>query len=258
MTQNKTLPGKFTWIQLASADPKKAQGFYGEVLGWKVQSFPMGSSTYEMILAGETMIGGYAALKAGEKPNWLSYVSVNDVDLAAKTAAANGGKILEAPHAIPTVGRVATIADPKGAALCLFHSDNGDPPDTMAKQGQLFWNELHTPDPKGALAFYDKVVGFTAEERDMGPSGKYWILNGSGTGRGGVTDHLEAGTPPHWLPYIYVEKVDETLARAKKLGAKLPVEGFDIPGIGRFGVIQDPVGAVIAVMTPLPREDMKM
>jgi hypothetical protein len=27
----------------------------------------------------------------------------------------------------------------------------------------------------------------------------------------------------------------------------------DIPGVGRFGVLADPTGAVLAVMKPLPR-----
>jgi len=64
MADRKPLPGKFVWFELVSRDAKKAQAFYGEVLGWKVQPFPMGNFTYEMILAGDTpdsMIGGYAA-----------------------------------------------------------------------------------------------------------------------------------------------------------------------------------------------------
>jgi hypothetical protein len=28
----------------------------------------------------------------------------------------------------------------------------------------------------------------------------------------------------------------------------------DIPGVGRFGVLQDPTGAVLAIAKPLPRE----
>ena len=51
-------------------DAKKAQAFYGEVLGWKAALFPMGNVNYEMILAGDTldtMIGGYAAPKNGRQ-----------------------------------------------------------------------------------------------------------------------------------------------------------------------------------------------
>jgi hypothetical protein len=69
-----------------------------------------------------------------------------------------------------------------------------------------------------------------------------------------VTDHLPAGAQPNWLPYVAVDDVDATIARAKKLGARIPVSPEDIPGIGRFGVLQDPTGAVLAVMKPLPRQ----
>ena len=51
MADRKLLPGKFVWFELVARDAKKAQAFHGEVLGWKVQPFPMGDSTYEMIYA---------------------------------------------------------------------------------------------------------------------------------------------------------------------------------------------------------------
>jgi hypothetical protein len=50
MSDRKLLPGKFVWFEHVSRDAKKAQEFYGEVLGWKVKPFPMGDVAYEMIL----------------------------------------------------------------------------------------------------------------------------------------------------------------------------------------------------------------
>jgi uncharacterized protein len=69
-----------------------------------------------------------------------------------------------------------------------------------------------------------------------------------------MTGHLPVGAPPHWLPYVAVDDVDATIARARKLGARIPVDPEDIPGIGRFGVLEDPTAAVLAVLKPLPRE----
>ena len=48
MSDRKPLPGKFVWFEHLSRDPKKAQGFYGGVLGWKVAPFPMGEATYDI------------------------------------------------------------------------------------------------------------------------------------------------------------------------------------------------------------------
>ena len=256
MTDRKPLPGKFVWFELVSRDPKKAQVFYGDVLGWKVRVFPMGDQTYEMIYAGDTMIGGYAAPKSDRQPShWISYVSVEDVDAAVKAAAANGGRVVDPPYEIPGVGRTARIADPQGAEICPFKNAMGDPADEDASQGRFFWNELHTTDTADALAFYESVVGFSSRAMDMGPGGTYHILEKNGVGRGGATNQLAPGVPPHWLPYVFVDDPDATIARAKKLGATIQFGPEDIPGVGRFAVLQDPGGAVLAVMKPRPAQN---
>jgi predicted enzyme related to lactoylglutathione lyase len=257
MANRKQVPGKFVWFELLSRDARTAQAFYGEVLGWKTQPFPMGSASYDMILAGETldtMIGGYAEPRDAEGPQWLSYVSVEDVDGAARAAAANGGRVIEGPSDLPGAGRSARIADPQGAVLGLFHRADGDPPDLpQVPPGRWLWNELHTSDPSAALSFYEKVVGFSHQTMDMGPGGPYHVISRGGVDRGGVTHHLQPGATPHWLPYVHVEDVDGTLARARRQGGTVPMQAEDIPGVGRFGVLTDPVGATLAVMKPEPR-----
>ena len=261
MSDREPLPGKFVWFELVSRDAKKAQAFYGEVLGWKTVPFPLGDFTYEMICAGDTadtMIGGYAPPKNDRQPaHWISCVSVEDVDATAKAVTANGGKVVEAPSDVPGVGRRARIADPQGAELSLFKNATGDPPDAPATPGRFFWNELHTSDPTKALAFYERVLGFSHRSMDMGPGGTYHILSKGGVDRGGVTSHLPGGVPPHWLPYVAVDDADATIARARKRGATIPMSPEDIPGVGRFGVLQDPTGAVLAIMKPLPMEKQR-
>jgi predicted enzyme related to lactoylglutathione lyase len=255
MADRKTIPGKFVWFELETQDTTKAEGFYGELLGWKTQGFPMGGFTYKMILAGEsldTMIGGYAPPK-GAGSAWVASVSVNDVDAAAKAAIAAGGKVLEGPADVPTVGRSARIADPQGAEINLFKSDRGDPPDGPADPGRFFWNELHTSDAEAAVAFYEKVVGFAHRAVDMGSGGTYHILSSEGADRGGASGHLSPGVKPHWLPYVLVDDPDAMLVRAKKLGATVRMGPEDIPGVGRFGIIEDPTGARLSLMKPLPR-----
>ena len=258
MSDRKLLPGKFVWFEHVSRDAKKAQEFYGEVLGWKVKAFPTGDVAYEMILTGDTwdtMIGGYAAPEGDRKPShWIATVSVEDIDAAANAAVANGGKVLDAPSDLPGVGRKARIADPQGAELGLLMDARGDKADTPATSGGWLWNELHTTEPTKAVSFYEKVVGFSHRSMNVGPGEKYHILSRDGVDRGGVTGHLPVGAPPHWLPYVAVDDVDSTIARARKLGARIPVAPEDIPGIGRFGVLEDPTGPMLAIMRRVPRE----
>ena len=166
MEKRKQLPGKFVWFEHESHDKKRAQAFYAELFGWKMQPFPMGSYSYDMIYAGDTMIGGWADLKAkGAPARWMACVSVEDVDAAAKAAAANGGRVVDAPMPIPNVGRIARIADPQGAEILLFKSDNGDPEDGCADQGRWAWNELHTTD---AYVFVDDTDAIAGRARVRG------------------------------------------------------------------------------------------
>jgi predicted enzyme related to lactoylglutathione lyase len=257
MSNFKPIPGKFVWFEHVSKDSKKAQAFYGEVLGWQTRPFPMGPSNYDMICLGDSldsMIGGYAAPRDDSQPaHWVSYLSVENVDVAAQAVTANGGRVIGQPFDIPTVGRTARIADPQGAELCLFKSDGGDPPDGKAPNGGWVWNELHTSDPEKALAFYEKVVGYSHKSMDMGPAGVYHILARDGVDRAGVTPLLQKGANPNWLPYVSVTDVDATIARARRLGATIPMEPENIPDVGRICPLIDPTGAPLALLNPLAR-----
>jgi uncharacterized protein len=258
MADRKLIPGKFVWYELQCSDVPRAQAFYAELLGWKNVPFPAGSTTYEMIFAGQTpdtMIGGYAPLVGADArgSRWIASVSVEDVDAVARAAAANGGKIVDAPHDIPGAGRGAHIADPAGAELSLIKSARGDAPDVDATPtGYFFWNELHTPDPATALAFYEKTVGFTHETMKS-RAGDYHVISRGGVGRGGITGHLAAGAAPHWLPYVHVDDVDASAGRAQRLGGQVVLPPMDIPDIGRSTVVRDVVGAVLALTKPNPR-----
>jgi hypothetical protein len=50
-----------------------------------------------------------------------------------------------------------------------------------------------------------------------------------------------------------VGDIDATVARARRLGANVHVDPADIPDVGRLAVFQDPTGAFLAVLKPLPK-----
>jgi predicted enzyme related to lactoylglutathione lyase len=51
---------------------------------------------------------------------------------------------------------------------------------------------------------------------------------------------------------VQVESADNTAARATKLGGSIVVPATDIPTVGRFAVIVDPLGARLGVIKPEP------
>jgi len=60
------------------------------------------------------------ALDPKVPPMWLPYISVADVDAAAKRVARLGGKVHAEPSDIPGIGRFAVFADPSGATFAVM------------------------------------------------------------------------------------------------------------------------------------------
>jgi predicted enzyme related to lactoylglutathione lyase len=70
---------------------------------------------------------------------------------------------------------------------------------------------------------------------------------GKGTG-GGMMKKQMPEQPTMWLPYIEVDSVKKTVAKAKKAGATAMVEYMEIGGgMGAFGVLMDPTGAAFGL-----------
>jgi hypothetical protein len=122
--------------------------------------------------------------------------------------------------------------------------------------GRFIWYELMTPDTAGAKAFYRGVVGWQAQEMPMGEGPPYTIFDVGGAGIGGMMplgeEHKAAGVPPNWTAYVFVDDCDAAAEKAKSLGGSVMRPPADISGIGRFAIIADPAGAVIAIMKPVP------
>ncbi len=112
--------GAFSWCELMSPDLGAAKSFYAELFGWAMQDMPAGETTYTVLKAGEAEVGGMMVTPPearGAPPHWGCYVTVDDVDATAATAARLGGRILVTPTDIPDVGRFCVLQDPQGAVI---------------------------------------------------------------------------------------------------------------------------------------------
>jgi len=117
-------------------------------------------------------------------------------------------------------------------------------------EGNFVWYELMTSDVNGAIAFYKDVIGWGTQRFEGGDT-PYVMWTAGGNPLGGVMTlpdpAKKAGAPPHWLAYVAVDDVDESTRKAVSLGATTCNPPKDIPTVGRFSVIADPQGAVIAL-----------
>lgn len=122
--------------------------------------------------------------------------------------------------------------------------------------GAFSWCELLTTDAEEAKRFYSKLFNWTLEPAPM-PGMEYTLVKYGGEQMGGIMDiPPEAkGMPPHWGVYVTVDDVDATAKLATEMGGKICMGPHDIPGVGRFCVLQDPQGAIINVITYLKQEE---
>ena len=239
--------GRFTWHEVLSNDIEDTKGFYGELFGWTFAAMEMPQGTYTLIKLGEASIGGITAPPKGVPAHWVGYVSVADVDATAKKAQKAGGKALMDAFDVPGVGRMQPLADPEGSGFFVFHSEEGDAEPTTGPSS-WHWNELWAKDPAKVAKFYSDVLGYSIDTMPM-PNGDYRILKSGETPRGGILG-APMGAPNHWAFYIQVSDVDATVKKATKLGGKLVGELMDVPGVGRFGFIQDRQGVTLGVIKP--------
>ncbi len=127
----------------------------------------------------------------------------------------------------------------------------------MADHGQIHWSELATKDVEGSKAFFSAQAGWAFEGMPM-PDGTYWLAMVGGQPVAGMMDLAQIGdpnVPPNWMTYIAVDDIDKVVAEAEASGGKVVRPAFDVPGVGRIAMIQDPGGATVGMMTPAPASE---
>ena len=110
-------------------------------------------------------------------------------------------------------------------------------------RGRFVWHELLTPNKPAAHDFYSKAVGWAKQAWEQDPS--YTMFAAASGPLGASIESREDA--PHWRPYIGTLDVDETVATATRLGAKVLTPPTSLPNAGRFAVLEDPYGAKVGV-----------
>jgi hypothetical protein len=242
--------GSFGWIELGTSDQNGAKQFYGSLLGWNFEDHSMGpQGVYTMFkLDGKDLGGCYAvSMMPGVPPHWGIFISVEDVDRASARAGELGGKIVRPAFDVGPYGRMAVIQDPAGAHLSAWQPKTHMGMGITGENGAFCWADLLAEDPGRVKTFYEGVFGWSLEP-GKDASGYIHIKNG-GDYIGGMREKPPQA-PPHWMIYFQTADCGASTAKAKELGAKIYVEPMDIPGAGRFAVLDDPQGAGFALFQP--------
>jgi uncharacterized protein len=119
-------PGTITWQDLTVADATAVRDFYEAVVGWTPEPVRMGDySDFTMNADGDPIAGVCHArgVNADLPPQWLIYITVEDLDHSIDECQRRGGAVIAAPRGL-SGGRFCVIRDPAGAVCALYQ-----PPD---------------------------------------------------------------------------------------------------------------------------------
>jgi predicted enzyme related to lactoylglutathione lyase len=269
MSRRETYPaGVPCFVDTLTADVDAAKSFYGGIFGWDfggpgpMPGDPPGE--YYVARVDGDDVAGVGTAPAGSSdtipPVWNTHVSVDSADEAAARAKAAGGTVLVEPFDAAPAGRLAVIADPAGAVLCVWEAGVRAGAARVNEASAWAMSLLTTPDPDGARAFYRELFGWETEE--FGPS--IWLFRLPGYVGGEpsqpvprdvvaamTTADPNAGMPPAWSVDFWIADADAAAAATPELGGQVIAEPFQDANFRR-AVLAAPDGATFAVSQLLP------
>jgi uncharacterized protein len=116
------------------------------------------------------------------------------------------------------------------------------------RPGSVCISMLHTRDRDRASAFYTRLTGWSAQERDA-----CTLFEQDGK----VVAALTGNGADEWVPYVSVEDLDATIAAAMLLGAQA-ASRLVLPGVAQVAMLRDAEGARVGLWQPTPHQGAEM
>jgi len=243
---------QFVWQDLMTEDVDAAISFYGALLGWEFEESTRLGQRYVLAKAEGAYVAGinHVERTAGSGAGvdqWVSYLSVADVDPTVAQVTSAGGRVLAGPVDL-TTARAAIVADTEGAALGLVQlpAQLGEAARQALDAEVFIWRDYLADDVPGALSFYRDIAGFQAERSTSGSGPVHYVLR-RGTARAGLFDIGSEPVEPNWLVYVKVADAAASARRAEQLGGHVLLAPGSAVRNGTLAVVADPGGAGIAL-----------
>ncbi len=114
--------GRIVWTDLTVPNAAEIRDFYAQVVGWKPQDVPVDDHIdFNMTdpASGDPVVGVCHALGDNKTlpPQWMIYITVDDLDASVKACEQLGGKVINPPR-----NGFCIIQDPAGAVCALFQA----------------------------------------------------------------------------------------------------------------------------------------
>jgi predicted enzyme related to lactoylglutathione lyase len=124
-------------------------------------------------------------------------------------------------------------------------------PENKNETGKIVWQDLTVSNADEIKYFYSKVIGWRFSPHNMGEYNDYEMkIPETDVTAAGICHARgsNAKLPPQWLIYVAVDDVTKCIELCIENGGKV-VDGPRKMGKSDFCVIQDPAGAVIALIS---------
>ncbi|HET9736765.1 MAG TPA: VOC family protein [Solirubrobacteraceae bacterium] len=105
-------------LELRTDDLPRACAFYTQLFGWTAETVRVGSSRYLALVLAEGIEGGVFE-REGERPAWLPYVEVPDIERVTERGQELGAAVLLEPREGPAGWR-SVLAPAGGAEIALW------------------------------------------------------------------------------------------------------------------------------------------
>jgi predicted enzyme related to lactoylglutathione lyase len=203
-------------------------------------------------------LGARSAEYADLPLQWMPHIQVAHVATSVERALGLGGS--ELFHAKDDDGQSqwAVLLDPNGAAFGIIpvvFADANRPTDgATAPVGRISWLDLTVCDASATSDFYRQVVDWSVQNVEMKDASEtyadYNMCDNDGNPAAGVCTArgVNLGLPAIWLICLTVGDLAESVRRVREEGGKIIKATRGNDGEYRHAVIQDPVGAYLALV----------
>ena len=203
-------------------------------------------------------LGARSAEYAHLPLQWMPHIQVADVAASVERALDRGGS--ELMHAKDDDGKSqwAVLLDPNGAAFGIIPvvSAEAIPPTdgAAARVGRISWLDLTVSDASATRDFYRQVVDWSVQDVEMEDASEryadYNMFGDDGTPAAGVCHArgVNLGLPPIWMIYLPVGDLAESVRRVREEGGQIIKATRGNDGEYAYAVVQDLVGAYLALV----------
>lgn len=247
--------GTPAWADITVPDLAAARAFYGPLFGWEfeVGGPELGGYTQAFVDGKRVVgLGEPMGTEPAPPPAWCVYLAADDLGATAARIAEAGGQEIVPAMPIMDFGTMAIFVDTAGAVFGVWQPGSHTGWDVIEEPGSVVWSEVMVHDQPGALAFYQRVFGYSVEDLSA-PGFEYASVSLGGSPLAGVGGYgAQAGidAPAAWTLYFAVTDTDASAAKVTELGGTVVSPPTDTP-FGRMAIAAGPFGEVFALMGPV-------